>query len=70
MCLLVEAWCAPIGVTHSLINRYIRFACKSAGKEELPDDDTHVSKHVGAVEFICVYVCCVFVVLSVLMFFL
>jgi hypothetical protein len=34
----------------SLINHCIRFACNSAGTEELPDDDTHVSKHVGAAE--------------------
>jgi hypothetical protein len=27
-----------------------RFACKSAGTEELPDDDTQVSKHVGVAE--------------------
>jgi hypothetical protein len=32
----------------SLINHCIRFACNSEGTEELPDDDTHVSKHVGA----------------------
>jgi hypothetical protein len=36
--------------TQSLINHCIRFACDSAGTEELPDDDTHVSKHVGAAE--------------------
>jgi hypothetical protein len=29
---------------------FIRFACNSAGTEELHDDDTHVSKHVGAAE--------------------
>jgi hypothetical protein len=28
----------------------IRFACNSAGTEELSDDGTHVSKHVGAAE--------------------
>jgi hypothetical protein len=33
------------------INNCIRFACNSAGTEELPDDDTHVSKHVGAAEW-------------------
>jgi hypothetical protein len=33
-----------------LINHCIRLACNSVGKEELPDDDTHVSKHVGAAE--------------------
>jgi hypothetical protein len=27
-----------------------RFACNSAGTEELPDDDKHVSKHVEAAE--------------------
>jgi hypothetical protein len=37
-------------ITQSLINRCIRFAYNSAGTEELPDDDTHVSKHVGAAE--------------------
>jgi hypothetical protein len=37
-------------ITQSFINHCIRFACDSAGTEELPDDDMHVSKHVGAVE--------------------
>jgi hypothetical protein len=37
-------------ITQSLIRHCIRFACKSAGTEELPDDATHVSKHVGAAE--------------------
>jgi hypothetical protein len=37
-------------ITHSLINHCIRFACNSAGTEELPDDNTHVSKQVGAAE--------------------
>jgi hypothetical protein len=41
----VEAWCAPNGAYQA-----IRFACNSAGTEELPFDDTHVSKHVGAAE--------------------
>jgi hypothetical protein len=36
--------------TQNLINHCIRFACNSAGTEEFPDDDTHVSKHVGAAE--------------------
>jgi hypothetical protein len=28
----------------------IRLACNSGGTEELPDGDTHVSKHVGVAE--------------------
>jgi hypothetical protein len=32
------------------LNHCIRFACNSAGTEELPNDDTHVPKHVGAAE--------------------
>jgi hypothetical protein len=35
-------------MTHNFINLCIRFACNSAGMEELPDDDTHMLKHVGA----------------------
>jgi hypothetical protein len=34
----------------SLINHWIRFAYNSAYTEELPDDDTYVSKHVGAAQ--------------------
>jgi hypothetical protein len=37
-------------VQRSLINHCIRFTCNSAGTEELPDDDKHVLKHVGAAE--------------------
>jgi hypothetical protein len=37
-------------IAQSLINHCIRFVWNSAGKEEFPDDDTHVSKHVGAAE--------------------
>jgi hypothetical protein len=44
MCLLCGC------ITRNLINHCIRFACNSADTEELPDDDTHVSKHVGAAE--------------------
>jgi hypothetical protein len=35
---------------HITYNHCIRFTCNLAGMEELPDDDTHVSKHVGAAE--------------------
>jgi hypothetical protein len=37
-------------ITQSVINHCNRFARISAGTEELPGDDTHVSKHVGAAE--------------------
>jgi hypothetical protein len=33
-----------------LNNDCIRFVCNYAGTEELLDDDTYVSKHVGAAE--------------------
>jgi hypothetical protein len=42
----VEAWYASV----SLVMLPGAYARNSAGKEELPDDDTHVSKHVGAEE--------------------
>jgi hypothetical protein len=35
----------------TLINHCIQFTCNSADTEELSDDDTHVSKHVGAAEY-------------------
>jgi hypothetical protein len=35
---------------HNLINHAIRFTCKLAGKEEIPDDGTRVSEDVGAAE--------------------
>jgi hypothetical protein len=32
-------------------NHCIRFIYNSAGTEQLPDDDTHMSKHVGVAEY-------------------
>jgi hypothetical protein len=49
MCCYVEADTQQ-RIMQSLINDCFRFACDSAGKEQLPDDDTHVSEHVGAAE--------------------
>jgi hypothetical protein len=37
-------------ITLNIINHCIRFACNSADTEELPDDDTHGSKHEAAAE--------------------
>jgi hypothetical protein len=42
----VEAWYALI----SLVMLPSAYARNSAGTEELPDDDMHVSIHVGAAE--------------------
>jgi hypothetical protein len=33
------------------MNHCIQFACNLADTEEIPDDDTYVSKHVGAAEY-------------------
>jgi hypothetical protein len=34
----------------NFINHRPKLACNSAGTEELPEDGTHVPKHVGATE--------------------
>jgi fatty acid synthase len=43
-------FCGLVSLDNSGEFFFFRFACNSAGTEELPDDDTHVLKYVGAAE--------------------